>query len=90
MKRRGRPPRNRATEEARQENGDIDKIPPMAGEVEDIAENQTLVEAAELVPGSMLEEIRLEMGGVLPNAWGLTNPKVIVAAVVRVYERGWV
>lgn len=110
MKKRGRPPRNCATEEARHENGDIGKIEPEASR-EDSQTSETpswdsfkrdTMESldSQFVPyeiassgaskpmlaesditDEMVRMVTLAIGGIAPNAWGLTDPKRIIAAV---------
>jgi hypothetical protein len=98
MKRRGRPPRNRAIEETRQESDDIGKIEPEASREE--GETSETESARNWKPedrptsetditDEMVRVVTLALGGIAPNAWGLTDPKRIIAAVCNAVGGGW-
>jgi hypothetical protein len=99
MKRRGRPPRNRATEETRHENDDIGKIEPEASMSDCLSSETESARGPRLkdkpiteedVSDEMVRVVTMALGGIAPNAWGLTDPKRIIAAACNAVGRGWV
>jgi len=41
------------------------------------------------ITDEMVRMVTLALGGIAPNAWGLTDPKRIIAAVCNAVGRGW-
>jgi hypothetical protein len=41
------------------------------------------------ITDEMVRVVTLALGGITPNAWGLTDPKRIIAAVCNAVGRGW-
>jgi hypothetical protein len=98
MKRRGRPPRDCAIEKTRHENADIGKIEPEASMSEYQSSETESARGPRFkdkpmtegdVSDEMVRVVTMALGGIAPNAWGLTDPKRIIAAVCNAVGRGW-